>query len=71
MKAKVTISAHEVKYLMLAGNDVVESTMLSGNARRLIDEAESVKTSSRFPEFPVCVNEKFFFPAEFKKLCHA
>ena len=66
MKAKVEITG-EIKFLMQADNDVVEGKMLPENADRMIEQAEKVEHSDKFPGYPIAVNDKFFFPEREKK----
>ena len=57
-----TNSKGEIEYLMKAGTDMVRSSTLESNIRRMIEQAETVEKTDEHPGFPVCVNSKFFFP---------
>lgn len=61
MKATVNKSS-QVKFLMRAGKDIVESATLPENVERMIAEAQSVERSDEFPDYPIYVNGTFFFP---------
>lgn len=51
---------NKVPYIMVAGADYVTGEMPLTEAQRLYDEGKK-RASNRFPGYPVCVNEKYFF----------
>lgn len=51
---------NKVPYIMVAGTDYVTGEMPLSEAQRLYDEGKK-RASNRFPGYPVCVNEKYFF----------
>ena len=57
-----TNSKGEVEYLMKTGKDMVKSSTLESNVRRMIDQAETKEITDDYPGFPLCVNGKFYFP---------
>jgi len=52
----------EIEYLMKSGKDMVRSSTLESNIRRMIDQAETKEITEDYPGFPICVNGKFYFP---------
>lgn len=50
-----------VDYLMKAGNDVVKSSM-PRDLMKTMTECSSVEMSEEFKDYPLCVNEKYYFP---------
>ena len=50
----------KVSYLMIAGRYTVEAEMSLENAERMC--AKGTTVSNRFPDYPICVDDKFFFP---------
>lgn len=50
----------KVSYLMIAGRYTVEAEMPLESAERMC--AKGAKVSDRFPDYPICVDDKFFFP---------
>ena len=50
----------KVPYIMTAGKDLVRNEMPVASAERIC--YQGVKTTSkRFPNFPICVDDKFYF----------
>lgn len=50
----------KVPYIMTAGKDLVRNEMSLTSAERIC--SQGVKTTSkRFPNFPICVDDKFYF----------
>ena len=51
----------QVEYLMQAGAEVVWSRMPEEKAQKMIENGET-KQSKRYKGFPLCVDDKFYFP---------
>ena len=53
----------QVKFIMAAGNDdFVMSSMPEEDALRIMQSAKKRKRTDLFPEYPLCINEKYYFP---------
>ena len=55
----------EVNFIMPAGSDFVASTMPFGQAIGICN-AGKVEESDKFPDYPICVNGKYYFAGRFK-----
>lgn len=55
-----TTKENKVPYIMVAGADYVTGEMPLSEVQHLYDEGTK-RASNRFPGYPVCVNEKYFF----------
>ena len=53
----------KVPYIMAAGADYVSGNMPIDEAQKLYDNGKR-RASNRFPGYPICVNNKFFFAAK-------
>ena len=51
----------KVPYIMAAGKDFVSSAMSQSDAERIC--AAGTKISTRFPGYPISVDNKYFFAA--------
>ena len=60
MKVKANKNG-KVTYLMRAGKDIVEGTMNVEKAQSILDSATDVKETNNI-NFPVCADDKWFFP---------
>lgn len=49
-----------VPYIMQAGNDFVKDEMSLAAAEKICSHG-TMTTSKRFPDFPICVDDKFYF----------
>lgn len=63
---KLKIKNDKVNFLMTAGKDVVKSEMSALNAREMIKKG-TVTESDKYKDFPICVNDKFFFEGSIDK----
>lgn len=52
----------QVKFIMAAGDDYVMSSMPEEDALRMMQSAKKRKRTDLFPEYPLCINEKYYFP---------
>ena len=53
----------QVKFIMAAGNDdFVMSSMTEEEATKLIVVAKKKKRTDLFPEYPLCINDKYYLP---------
>ena len=59
---KLTIKNGMVPYKMDAGKDVVDAEMSEAKARMIITKGPK-RASNRFPGFPICVDNKYYFAA--------
>ena len=50
-----------VKYLFAAEKDFVKNKMPITDAKKIISEGKDMK--SKFPEYPICIDNKWFFEA--------
>ena len=55
----------KVPYIMAAGKDFVKDEMSLAAAEQICSHGAIVST--RFPNFPICVNDKFYFAKNYKK----
>lgn len=60
---KLQVNNGMVAYMMEAGKDAVSAQMPEDKARKIIAKGPK-RTSSRFPGYPICVNDRYFFAAE-------
>ena len=51
-----------VEYLMKTGNDMVKACMPEEAAQKMVDEADLCEITDTFSDFPLCVNEQYYFP---------
>lgn len=58
MKLKSTNG--KVPYIMAAGKDFVRDEMSLAAAEQICSRGTQI-TSKRFPDFPLCVDDKFYF----------
>lgn len=59
---KLVVTDGQVEYLMKTGNDVVKGRTFEGNVRRMIEQAITKEITHDYPGFPLCINNKFYFP---------
>ena len=59
---KLTIKNGMVPYKMDAGKDVVDAEMSEAKARMIITKGPK-RASNRFPGYPICVDNKYYFAA--------
>ena len=52
----------QVKFIMAAGDDYVMSSMTEEEATKLIVAAKKKKRTDLFPEYPFCINDKYYLP---------
>ena len=55
-----------VSFVMAAGKDFVQSQMKVENANEIIKNGE-VAESNKFPGYPICVNDTYYFEGTFSK----
>ena len=60
---KLKIVNGMVPYKMDAGKDVVDAEMPESKARLIILKGPK-RASNRFPGYPICVDNRYFFAAE-------
>ena len=56
---KLKIVNGEVLYLMECGKDMVADKMSLACAKKIC--SQGTKDSDRFPSYPICVDDKFYF----------
>lgn len=59
---KLTIKNGMVPYKMDAGKDVVDAEMSEAKDRMIITKGPK-RASNRFPGYPICVDNKYYFAA--------
>ena len=63
---KLTIKNGMVPYKMDAGKDVVDAEISEAKARMIITKGPK-RASNRFPGYPICVDNKYYFAATSKR----
>lgn len=59
---KLTVKDGMVPYKMDAGKDTVDAEMPEAKARMIIMKGPK-RASNRFPGYPICVDNKYYFAA--------
>lgn len=60
---KLKVNNGKVPYIMVAGKDNVSGEMPVEKAEKMIQTGPK-RASNRFPGYPVCVQDKYFFAAQ-------
>ncbi len=61
---KLQIKNGMVAYLYKAGKDLVSGELAATVARGIVKGAQSKTTTDDHPGYPLCVDDKWFFPVE-------
>lgn len=62
---KLTISCGKARFVMRAGNDIVVDDMPEETATRIVENGV-VTESDSFTDYPICVDNKFYFAGTFE-----
>ena len=54
----------KVQYLYQAGKDMVSATMDAEVAKRIVTGGKSKEMTQDHPDYPLCVDQVWFFPVE-------
>lgn len=62
---KLDVRCGNTNFVMVAGNDLVVDHMAEETATRIVENG-IVTESDRFADYPVCVDDKFYFAGTFE-----